>query len=99
MENSVNAPNGVIEPILLPLFSVNHILPSGPEQIPVGLLPVVGMVYSVKVPPVVTFATLLVACSTNHRFPSEPAQIPAGEDEPVGTVYSVIAPLQPTLPI
>ena len=40
--NSVMTPAGVIRPIRLPEFSVNHRLPSGPGAIAVGPLPAVG---------------------------------------------------------
>ena len=39
MGNSVNAPAGVIRPILLDQDSVNHRLPSGPAVIPGQLSP------------------------------------------------------------
>ncbi len=41
-------------PILLTFSSVNQSLPSGPEVIPIGPLPLVGVEYSVIVPLVVT---------------------------------------------
>ncbi len=40
-----------MRPILLPLISVNQRLPSGPAVMPYGVLPAVGMGYSVIVPP------------------------------------------------
>jgi hypothetical protein len=45
--NSVMTPAGVIRPILLPLFSVNQRLPSGPAVIPARRLSGVGIGYSV----------------------------------------------------
>lgn len=50
IEYSVNAPHVVTLPILFVAFSVNQSLPSGPTVIPRGLLPAVGIGYSVNVP-------------------------------------------------
>jgi hypothetical protein len=47
-------------PILLAVNSVNHKLPSGPAVMPRGLLPAVGITYSVKIPAGVTFPILFV---------------------------------------
>ena len=50
----------VIFPILLPNFSANQRLPSGADVMPRGLLPGVGVGYSVIVPVFMTsFPTLL----------------------------------------
>ncbi len=46
----MNAPVGVIRPILFPLFSVNHRLPSAPAAISNGVLFAVGIVNSVNAP-------------------------------------------------
>src|SRR5262249_31689385 len=43
----------VIRPILSPSLSVNQRAPSGPLVIPRGLLPAVGIGYSLMLPPVV----------------------------------------------
>ncbi len=39
--NSVTTPVGVIRPIRLPTYSVNHRLPSGPAVMPQGCAPAV----------------------------------------------------------
>src|ERR1035441_2195555 len=78
--NSVIVPDGVIRPILLPVYSVNHRLPSKPAVIAarVATLLAVGTGNSMMAPVVVMRPILLAAISTNHRLPSGPAQIPVG---------------------
>ena len=49
----------MIRPILLPLYSVNQRLPSGPAAIPYGRLPAVGTGNSVTTPAVVIRPILL----------------------------------------
>ncbi len=45
-----------MRPILLPLYSVNQRLPSDPTAMPCGMLPAVGMGYSVMAGVVVRLA-------------------------------------------
>ena len=90
---SVITPEGVILPILLPVFSVNHTLPSGPGAIPTGKADAVGIVYSVIAPVVgLILPTLLAPFSVNHMSPSGPAVIRAGTLFAVGVAYSVMTP-------
>src|SRR5262249_30471392 len=84
------APLVVMRPILLPLFSVNQRLPSGPDVIANGWLLTVGTINSVMAPFVVMRAILSVACSVNQRLPSGPDVICWGLLPDVGTMYSVI---------
>src|SRR6266511_385299 len=88
MGYSVMAPSVVIRPMLLPMYSVNHSLPSGPEAMPQGALSGVGMGYSVMAPSVV-IRPILPLDSVNHRLPSGPEAMADGQ-QPVG--YSVIVP-------
>ena len=60
-------------PTLSPLYSTNHIRPSGPAVIPDGL-PAVG-VRSLHVRPSVVM-TQIESLSVNQRFPSGPATMP-----------------------
>src|ERR1700758_4942394 len=73
--NSVITPAVVIRPILLPAFSTNHRLPSGPAVIPSGDALAVGIGYSVIVPDVVMRPILFADRSVNQRAPSGPAAI------------------------
>ena len=88
----MNAPVGVIRPILFPLFSVNHRLPSAPAAISNGVLFAVGIVNSVIVPVGVIRPILSPLVSVNHTLPSAPAAIPVGALVAVGIVNSVNAP-------
>src|SRR5436189_1593237 len=79
---SVITPAGVILPIWLPKFCVNHKLPSGPAVIPTGKLVfpygVLGALrigYSVITPVGVILPILFPMASVNHRLPSGPAAI------------------------
>src|SRR5438552_2352059 len=65
-------------PILFPVFSVNHRLPSGPVVIRSGPLPLVGTANSVITPAVVILPILLPLNSVNQRLPSGPELIPKG---------------------
>ena len=81
MGNSVTIPAGVNLTTLLPLNSVNQMLPSWPAVIPQGWLLAVGIGYSVV--PAVGFvrsnlATLLLLASVNQMLPSGPVVIPSG---------------------
>ena len=83
---SVIVPLVVILPILLPLYSVNQRLPSGPAVMPSGELEPVGIVYSVNDPPVVTLPILLPLYSVNHSLPSGPCVMAYGLLDEVGMV-------------
>ena len=69
-------PAVVILPMLLPAYSVNHRLPSGPPVMLNGLLPAVGAENSVITPAVVILPILFAVCLQNHRLPSGPLVIP-----------------------
>src|SRR5262245_37465904 len=86
---STMEPARVARPIL-PVVSVNHRLPSGPEVMPWGSTKGVGMGYSVMAPWGVIRPMLLPKVSVNHRLPSGPVVIPLGELPTVGMAYSVI---------
>src|SRR5688572_21185323 len=62
----------VILPILFPIFSVNHTLPSGPAVTPLTRAPMENCLIT---PAVVILPILLVRYSVNHRLPSGPAVI------------------------
>src|ERR1700730_18633056 len=64
--------------------------PSGPEVIPSGWLPAVGISNSAKLPLGVILPILFDSPSVNQRLPSGPVVIPRGELLNVGTVYSEI---------
>src|SRR6266566_2866877 len=71
-----------MRPILSPLNSVNHRLPSGPAAMPNGLQPnlfphLVGRGNEAKLPPVVMRPMLFPKDKVNHRLPSGPAVMPA----------------------
>src|SRR5260370_3878278 len=78
--------------ILFALFSVNHMLPSGPGAIPPGWLLGVGTLNSAIVPVIVIRPTLLMFAvySVNHIVPSGPARRSFGPLAAVGTTNSVI---------
>jgi hypothetical protein len=67
---------GLNLPMLLPVHSVNQILPSGPALMPTGSKPEVGTEYSVNDPDVVILPILLPSTSANQRLPSGPAVMP-----------------------
>ena len=70
---------------------VNQILPSGPDVIPMGILPTVGMGNSVTAPAVVILPSLggFVAI-VNHRLPSGPDVIPYGPNPiPIGSLPDI----------
>src|SRR5258705_11751502 len=71
--NSVMIPTGVMRPIALPLYSVNHILPSGPAAIHSGLLKGVDTVNNVLLPVGVIRPIRLFPVSVNQRLLSGPA--------------------------
>src|SRR5947209_4726475 len=89
--NSVMAPYGVMRPILLPPFSVNRRLPSGPVVMPYGP-PLFGIGNSVMAPAGVILPTLPPSTSTNHTLPSGPAAMPKGTAKTVGMGNSVMDP-------
>jgi len=72
----VKTPEVVIFPIVLAACSVNHSAPSGPAAIPIGVLLLVGIAYSVKDPSVVILPICPLDSSVNHSAPSPPAVIP-----------------------
>src|SRR2546421_9377974 len=86
-------------PILLPPFSVNQRLPSGPAVIQRDTLPAVGTTNSVMMPAGVLRPILLPCLSANQRLPSGPAAIPLGKLLVVGTVNSVMTPAGVIRPI
>jgi hypothetical protein len=67
---------GVTCPILFPPYSTNQMFPSGPDAIPRGWQPAVGIVNWTIAPAVVILPTLFPYCSLNQRFPSGPDAIP-----------------------
>src|SRR5215470_12323358 len=103
--NSVTTPlTGLIRPILLAPFSVNHRLPSGPAVMPAGLLASVGMGNSVIAPAGVIrpmWLTPFVSApdSTNQRLLSGPLVMPCGRLSVVGIEVSVIVPSVAMRPI
>src|SRR5581483_3682053 len=97
--NSLTTPAGVMRAIWFAWFSANQRLPSGPETIPTGQAPVVGVVNWVIRPAVVMRPILLAFCSANQRFPSGPRVITAGPDDAVGTENSVTTPAGVIRPI
>src|SRR5262245_6651098 len=98
-------PFGVILPMLLPKYSVNHRFPSGPAAMPNTQASGVRTRYSVRTPPVVIAPIRLPLSSVNHRRPSGPetmslglrwggsgnsVMLPSGVDRPIWlAVYSV----------
>src|ERR1700682_311675 len=78
-------------PLLPKHDTVNQRLPSGPAVIEIPVQPL-GIVYSVKLPVVVTLATLPPGCSMSHRLPSRPAAMLHGPLLALGMVYSVMVP-------
>jgi len=69
-------PAGVIFPTLLPPYSVNQTLPSGPavrSERPLSAVPAAP--YSVTTPAGVIFP-ILPSCSVNQTLPSGPAAFP-----------------------
>ena len=83
VEYSVIDPPGVIFPMVLPMFSVNQRLPSGPLTISCGNvwisieLPVVGYSWTTPVDGF-TLPMFPSPASTNHTLPSGPLVIPSG---------------------
>src|SRR5437762_2015004 len=69
-------------PILLPVNSVNQMLPSGPVVIAPGCAVAVGTGYCVIVPPTVILPILLKPDTANHKLPSGPAVMPSGVGHP-----------------
>ena len=92
MVNSVMAwVVGLIVPILLPPYSVNQRLPSGPAVIPSGSAAAVGSGNSVVAWVVGLIVPILSALdSVNQRLPSGPAVIPTGAAAAVGVGKSVM---------
>src|SRR5207244_4319577 len=102
-EYSVTVPDVVIFPTRLPLYSVNHRLPSGPAAMPRGPAPLVMPAeYSVTNPDGVILPippTNKVPVSVNHRLPSGPAAIPFGcACAVMPNEYSVTVPVVPVAP-
>jgi hypothetical protein len=83
-------PPVVIRPILFPILSVNHRLPSVPAAMPPGELPEVGIGYSAIAPPGVIRPILLPPASVNQTLPSGPRVAPWGVVFAVGMRYWVI---------
>ena len=81
----------MIRPIL-PISSVNHILPSGPAAIPIGPLGAVGRGNSVMTPAVVMRPMAFASSSVNQRLPVGPIAMNAGRLGRVGVTNSVIMP-------
>src|SRR3989442_3626883 len=71
---------------------VNQRLLSGPVVIDDGAVFGVGIGYSVKTPPVVTFAIMSPSNSVIQRLPSGPTVIPSGPLCTLGKGYSVSGP-------
>src|SRR3954470_13869047 len=92
----------VMEPMLLPLDSVNarRIKPKELliNAMPQGWLLAVGMGNSVTKPAGVIRPILLPENSVNHRLPSGPARILTGALLGVGIAYSVTLPAGVILP-
>src|SRR4029077_8105360 len=86
-------------PILLPKYSVNQRLPSGPAAISPGKLPDVGIANSVMAPAGVIRPIRLPSRSVNQRLPSGPAVIPPGALRDLGIGNSVMVPLGVIRPI
>src|SRR2546423_15272193 len=81
-----------MRPILSPLNSVNHRLPSGPAVMPNGLQPnlfphLVGRGNEAKLPPMVMRPMLFPKDKVNHRLPSGPAVIAGG---PLGEAWRAV---------
>src|SRR3989475_4991268 len=94
-------PPSMIRPILEALYSVNHMLPSGPGCMLDARLAAVGMGNSVMAPAGVILPTLFPLPSVNQTLPSGPAPIPPSAFSPpaVGTGYSVTTPAVVILPM
>src|SRR3989449_10728196 len=90
----VSLPPTMIRPILEALYSVTHMLPSGPGCMLDARLAAVGMGNSVMAPADVILPTLFPLPSVNQTLPSGPAPIPPSAFSPpaVGTGYSVNTP-------
>ena len=67
-----------MQPILLPSYSVNQRLPSGPATMLSGELPAVGTENSLINPLVEMRPILLARRSVNQRFPSGPTVMSHG---------------------
>ena len=89
--NSMMVPVGVIRPMRLPVSSVNQRFLSGPTVMPLGLLPVMGRLYSMNPACGVTRPMRSWSGSVNHRLPSGPPTMPP-ESPPFGTPYSLMPP-------
>src|SRR5260221_6516747 len=82
----------VIRPMLFPLSSVNHRLPSGPVVMPPGSLGVVGTGNWVIAPLVVIRPILFPEDSVNQTLPSGPRVMPKGALLGAGSGDSVVGP-------
>src|ERR1700691_2263207 len=77
----------LILPMLLAVYSVNHMYPPGPSAMLRGpLADPAGRVYSVMVPPGVISPILPALYSVNQMLPSGPRAIPFGWLLAVGTL-------------
>jgi hypothetical protein len=65
-----------MRPILLPLFSVNHIAPSGPPVMAPGAARTVGIENLRSALRIVMRSIVLVISSLNYIAPSGPAAMP-----------------------
>src|SRR5438552_17107004 len=83
-------PLGVMRPILLPSFSVNQRLPSGPRAMFEGQLLAVGTGNSLMVPLSVMRPILLPEASVNHIALSGPSVMPKGSVSTVGIGNSLM---------
>ena len=93
IDNSMNAPDGVMRPILFPAAaaSVNQRLLSGPTVIAEGPPLAVGTGNSMNTAAGVMRPILLACGSVNQRLPSGPLVRPP-ESPPLGTPYSLKVP-------
>src|SRR5260370_24014596 len=82
----------VIRPMLFPVSSVNHRLPSGPVVMPPGSLGVVGIGNWVIAPLVVIRPILFPEDSVNQTLPSGPRVMPKGALLGAGSGNSVMVP-------
>jgi len=73
---------------LLPPSSVNQRAPSGPDVMPTGALPDVGMAYSVKAPLELMRPIMLLPSSVNQLAPSGLDAMSYGKLFDVGVAYS-----------
>src|ERR1700730_9448172 len=102
--NSTTVPAGVIRPMKVSPDSVNQTLPSGPDVIANGFLPVepsalFGRGNSVTTPDGVIRPIWSTFPSVNQRLPSGPVVMPPNPAVGLGTGNSVMVPSGVTRPI